>query len=78
MRVAGDFMKRFIDLPNNAKGNIYLPNPTWGNHIPIFRDAGFEIKTYRYYNDKTCGLDFEGLKADVQVKTLLKFFLLKN
>jgi len=66
LRVAGDFMKRFIDLPNNAKGNIYLPNPTWGNHIPIFRDAGFEIKTYRYYNDKTCGLDFEGLKADVQ------------
>lgn len=66
LRVAGDFMKRFIGLPNTTKNVIYLPNPTWGNHIPIFKDSGFEIKYYRYYNDKTYGLDFEGLKTDIQ------------
>lgn len=66
LRVAGDFMKKFIGLPNNTKGIIYMPDPTWGNHIPIFKNAGFDVKTYRYYNEKTCGLDFEGMKADLQ------------
>lgn len=39
---------------------IYVPNPTWGNHIPIFKNAGLEIRKYRYYDPKIVGLDFEG------------------
>ncbi|KAJ7631033.1 pyridoxal phosphate-dependent transferase [Roridomyces roridus] len=44
---------------------VYLPDPTWGNHIPIFRDSGFEVRKYAYYNPATIGLNFEGLKADL-------------
>lgn len=46
---------------------IYVPNPTWGNHIPVFRDSGLEVKHYKYFNKETVGLDFEGLKADLKV-----------
>jgi aspartate aminotransferase, mitochondrial len=49
------------------KTPIYLPNPTWANHQNIFRDSGIELKTYRYYNPKTCGLDFDGLAQDIDV-----------
>ncbi|XP_067136947.1 aspartate aminotransferase, mitochondrial [Centruroides vittatus] len=49
------------------KGNkeIYMPTPTWGNHIPLFKRAGFAVKQYRYYDPKTCGFDFNGALQDI-------------
>lgn len=44
---------------------IYVPNPTWGNHIPLFKRAGFTIKRYRYYDPKSCGFDFDGALQDI-------------
>lgn len=43
-----------------------MPNPTWGNHIPVFADAGLEGHKYRYYNDKNCGLDLTGMLEDIR------------
>ncbi|GAA5987409.1 hypothetical protein JCM11641_002280 [Rhodosporidiobolus odoratus] len=62
LRIAGAFLARHYP---GAKA-IYLPAPTWGNHIPIFKDSGLEVKTYSYYDKKTVGLDFEGLKKDLR------------
>uniref|UniRef100_A0A023FMK0 Aspartate aminotransferase n=1 Tax=Amblyomma cajennense TaxID=34607 RepID=A0A023FMK0_AMBCJ len=49
------------------KGNreIYMPTPTWGNHIPLFKRAGLTVKQYRYYDPKTCGFDFSGALQDI-------------
>jgi len=61
-RVIGEFYTRFL-----GKGApIYLPGPTWGNHIPIMRDAGLDVRTYRYL-DKATGtsLDFDGMLEDL-------------
>ena len=44
---------------------IYLPKPSWGNHTPIFKHAGFNVEGYTYYDAKTCGLDFAGAMADI-------------
>lgn len=68
LRVGADFMKRFLDVPAGANGKkvVYVPQPTWGNHIPIYQDAGMDVKFYKYYNDKTCGLDFEGMTNDLK------------
>ncbi|VDB99682.1 unnamed protein product [Peniophora sp. CBMAI 1063] len=62
LRIGGAFLARFY--PHSK--SIYLPAPTWGNHIPIFRDSGLEVKSYRYFDKKTVGLDFEGLKEDLR------------
>nr|AIT70215.1 aspartate aminotransferase [Desmarestia viridis] len=71
-RVAGELFARF-----RGEGSaIYVPNPTWGNHIPIFKNAGLEVKKYRYYDPNTVGLDFEGLLSDVQVADDESVFLL--
>jgi len=59
LRVAGQFLKRF--LPNT---DIYLPEPTWGNHKPIFKDSGYALKSYTYYDGKG-GLNFDGLVKDL-------------
>uniref|UniRef100_A0A7S4CQE4 aspartate transaminase n=1 Tax=Eutreptiella gymnastica TaxID=73025 RepID=A0A7S4CQE4_9EUGL len=45
--------------------SIYVPNPTWGNHNKIFPREGVPVKSYTYYKPETCGLDFEGMCADL-------------
>lgn len=47
--------------------DVYLPKPSWGNHTPIFRDAGMQLKAYRYYDPSTCGFDFKGAIEDISV-----------
>lgn len=44
---------------------MYIPTPTWGNHIPLFKHAGLDVKQYRYFDPKTSGLDFKGLMEDL-------------
>lgn len=39
---------------------IYIPQPTWGNHAKLFPLAGLSVKTYRYYDPPTRGLNFQG------------------
>ncbi|KAG5648036.1 hypothetical protein DXG03_007071 [Asterophora parasitica] len=62
LRIGGAFLARHY--PHSKA--IYLPVPSWGNHTPIFRDSGLEVRGYRYFDKKTVGLDFEGLKADLR------------
>ncbi|KAI0274656.1 glutamic oxaloacetic transaminase AAT1 [Gloeopeniophorella convolvens] len=62
LRIGGAFLGRFY--PHSKV--IYLPVPSWGNHTPIFRDSGLEVRGYRYFDKKTVGLDFEGLKEDLK------------
>ncbi|XP_062502060.1 aspartate aminotransferase, mitochondrial-like isoform X2 [Corticium candelabrum] len=62
LRVGAAFIKRFF--PFNKV--VYLPSPSWGNHLPIFRDSGLEVKTYRYYDADTCGFDFSGMMKDLE------------
>ncbi|CCW64892.1 unnamed protein product [Phytomonas sp. EM1] len=45
---------------------VYIPSPTWPNHPSIFHFTGWTTKTYRYLDTKTIGLDFQGMKEDIQ------------
>ncbi|RYY71743.1 aminotransferase class I/II-fold pyridoxal phosphate-dependent enzyme, partial [archaeon] len=31
---------------------ILMPNPTWGNHVAIFKNSGLEPGYYRYFDAK--------------------------
>lgn len=52
------FLARFY------KGNrtVYLSNPTWANHNQIFSNVGLPIAQYPYFDKKTKGLDFDGMR----------------
>ena len=63
LRVGAEFISRFHKFP--GKKEIFVPNPTWANHVPIFRDSGVEAKQYRYYDKATCLLDFKGMLDDL-------------
>eukprot|EP00210_Caulerpa_lentillifera_P006611 g6316.t1 len=60
LRIGGAFIQRFL-----PEASIYFSDPTWGNHKAIFTDAGVPWKTYRYFDAKTTGLDFEGMCEDI-------------
>ena len=64
LRIGAAFVARHYSHSNI----IYVPTPTWGNHIPVFRDSGLEVRYYEYFDKDTVGLDFEGLKADLKVR----------
>eukprot|EP00802_Teleaulax_amphioxeia_P011965 Tamp_12003.p1 GENE.Tamp_12003~~Tamp_12003.p1 ORF type:complete len:409 (-),score=117.63 Tamp_12003:322-1548(-) len=61
-RVAFEFMARFV----GKNTPIYMPDPTWANHLPMAKDAGLSLATYRYYDKKTIGLDFAGMVEDIK------------
>jgi len=50
-----------------GQGNkeVFMPSPTWGNHIPLFKHSGLKVNKYRYYDASTCGFDFKGAMDDI-------------
>lgn len=59
--IGATFLSHFF----NGNKEVYLPTPTWGNHGPIFKLARLPVKSYRYYDPNTCGLDFRGVLEDL-------------
>ncbi|EGR33572.1 hypothetical protein IMG5_049480 [Ichthyophthirius multifiliis] len=55
LRIGFEFLQKF------TPGEVYVSNPTWGNHHDIIRCAGLTFKNYPYYNAQKKGLDFEGM-----------------
>lgn len=46
--------------------NVIVPNPTWGNHIPIMKNAGLGLEKYTYFDKQTNGLNIDGMLEDLQ------------
>ncbi len=44
---------------------IWLPDPTWPNHLSILNYLGVKTETYRYFDEATRGVDFDGMLADL-------------
>ncbi len=44
---------------------IWLSTPTWPNHPSIVKYLGVPMRPYRYFDDATRGVDFEGMMADL-------------
>lgn len=60
LRVCQAFLARFL-----TNKTIYLPTPTWGNHIPCAKDSGLKVERYRYFEQSTCGFDQKGCFDDI-------------
>ena len=72
LRIGGAFLERFY--PGSKK--IYIPTPSWANHGAVFKDSGLTVEKYKYYNNDTIGLNFEGMIADIKAAPKGSIFLL--
>lgn len=44
---------------------IYIPRPTWSNHIAIFENVGYDVKFYDYYDTSIHELTLDKLLAEL-------------
>jgi aromatic-amino-acid transaminase len=50
----------------NPSARVFVSNPTWPNHTSILGYVGIEVATYRYFDDETRGVDFDGMIEDLK------------
>lgn len=44
---------------------VWVSDPTWPNHLSILKHLGMESTAYRYFDNETRGVDFNGMMADL-------------
>ena len=44
---------------------VWVPEPTWPNHLSILGHLGIPTRSYRYFDAETLGVDTEGMLADL-------------
>src|SRR5438067_2617032 len=58
LKIGADFLKR---ISPNAE--VWISEPSRENHRQLFEAAGFTVRNYPYYDPKTHGLDFPGMRS---------------
>ena len=58
LKLASDFLYNF-----SSKSKVWLSNPTWPNHGPVFNSSGFEIKNYDYFDKNNNKIDFNYISS---------------
>jgi aspartate aminotransferase len=56
LRIGAEFLRRC-----NPRTRIWVPSPTWANHIPLLGDADLEIREYPYYDGQAHRVDFAAM-----------------
>ena len=50
----------------NEGATVWISDPSWPNHEAILNYLGMKVGKYRYFDEATCGVDFAGMKADLE------------
>ncbi|MBO28708.1 MAG: aromatic amino acid aminotransferase [Rhodobacteraceae bacterium] len=48
------------------EARVFVSDPTWPNHLSILSYLGMEVVPYRYFDEETRGVDFNGMCADLR------------
>ncbi len=58
LKVGADYLKRLLPA-----SKVYISDPSWENHKALFESAGFVVESYPYYDARTRGVNFAGMKS---------------
>ncbi|WP_136440114.1 aromatic amino acid transaminase [Pacificoceanicola onchidii] len=50
----------------NPSAKVHVSDPTWPNHLSILKHMQVETVMYRYFDNDTRGVDFDGMMADLE------------
>jgi aromatic-amino-acid transaminase len=61
-------VRQAFEMVQMAKpdARVFVSDPTWPNHLSILKYLDIEIVPYRYFDDETRGVDFDGMMADLK------------
>lgn len=56
-------LRMLAELIRTARpdATVWLPDPTWPNHLPILRGVGLKTATYPYFDAETSGVRFDAM-----------------
>jgi len=60
LKIGADFLRQIA-----PQAEAWISDPSWENHRQLFEAAGFAVKNYAYFEPKTRGLDFAGMKRSL-------------
>jgi aromatic-amino-acid transaminase len=49
----------------NPEATIWVSSPTWPNHLSILKFMGLPFREYRYFDETTRSVNFDGMMADL-------------
>ncbi len=49
----------------NPGATVWVPEPTWPNHLSILKHLGMTVRSYRYFDESTLAVDAEGMLDDL-------------
>ena len=49
----------------NPNAKVFVSDPTWPNHLSILKHMGMTMVPYRYFDDESRGVDFNGMMEDL-------------
>jgi len=58
LKIGADFLRLVA-----PRSEVWISDPSWENHRQLFEAAGFAVRNYPYYDSKTRGLDFAGMRS---------------
>jgi len=61
LKIGADFLKKI-----SPAAQVLISDPSWENHLALFRNAGFEVGYYPYYDAANRSIDFAGMLATLQ------------
>ncbi|MFT5111116.1 MAG: aspartate aminotransferase [Parasphingorhabdus sp.] len=61
-------LRLLFELVKNAnpKANLWLPDPSWANHLPTVQTVGLNCDIYPYYDANTSSLNFSAMTEALQ------------
>ncbi len=58
LKIGADFLKKL-----SPDASVLISDPSWENHLALFRNAGFEVGYYPYYDAASRSINFVGMLA---------------
>ncbi|MCK4862341.1 MAG: aspartate/tyrosine/aromatic aminotransferase [Rhodobacteraceae bacterium] len=60
-------IRQIFELINMATpdATVWISDPSWPNHEAILKYLGMKVGKYRYFDEATCGVDFDGMMTDL-------------
>lgn len=61
LRLGAELLRRAM-----PHATVWIGEPTWPNHSPIFREAGFAVRSHRFYDVASASVDYRGMIEDLE------------